>query len=224
MVQFRLEKTGAVAHLTLSRPEKHNAFDDTLIEGLTEALAEVERDDAVSILVLEAEGKSFSAGADLDWMKRAAAQSREAACDVALASSAARFSLSETRLGLIPSAISPYVIAAIGARQARRYFQTAEIFDAAEALRIGLVHEVVEPDALDGRAEALIAALQATAPGARAHAKQLVFDVAYRSVDDDLTEMTAGRIADIRAGAEAREGLDAFLAKRKPAWIRAEEE
>ena len=128
------------------------------------------------------------------------------------------FSFSEVRLGLIPAVISPYVIAAIGARQARRYFLTAESIDAATALRIGLVHEVVAPDALDARADAMIALLLQQAPGAQAEAKDLVFLCESRPVDDALRAETAGRIAHRRATEEGREGLAAFLEKRTPSW------
>jgi methylglutaconyl-CoA hydratase len=257
MSQFRIDIDNGVARLTLSRAERHNAFDDGLIEGLTEALRTLEADTAVRVVVLAAEGRSFSAGADLDWMRRAAAAGREenladarrltalmhaldtlpkttiaavqgpaygggvgliACCDIAIASSNARFSLSEVKLGLIPSAISPYVVAAIGPRQARRWFQTAELFDAHTAHAIGLVHETVAPEALEARVAELVAALMKGAPGARREAKRLVRDVAHQTIDAALMEMTAVRIAEIRAGEEAREGLDAFLAHRPASW------
>uniref|UniRef100_UPI0015700B12 enoyl-CoA hydratase-related protein n=1 Tax=Chelativorans sp. Marseille-P2723 TaxID=2709133 RepID=UPI0015700B12 len=141
-----------------------------------------------------------------------------ACCDIAIGALGAKFALSEVRLGLIPAAISPFVIAAIGARVARRYFQTAEIFGAEEARRIGLLHEVVPDDQLQSRVEALLAALDKTAPGARMAAKQLVCDVALRPITDELTDFTAGRIANIRAGEEAAEGLAAFFARRPPNW------
>src|SRR6476661_6812976 len=177
-----------VATLTLNRPEVHNAFDDHLIVQLTHKLRELDHHASVRVVVLAAGGKSFSAGADLNWMKRIARYSEAenirdavalaglmralntmtkptiarvqgsafgggvglvACCDIAIAGSAAMFSLSEVRLGLIPAVISPYVIAAMGERNARRYFLTAERFDANEALRIGLVHTMVDPAQLD---------------------------------------------------------------------------
>ena len=141
-----------------------------------------------------------------------------ACCDIAVASDAAGFCLSEVRLGLIPSVISPYVIAAIGARAARRYFQTAERFDAATALRLGLVHEVVPAAALDGTIDAITAAIGEAGPSAVAAAKALVRDVAAVPLGDELVEDTAARIADIRASAEGREGVTAFLESRPPAW------
>jgi methylglutaconyl-CoA hydratase len=141
-----------------------------------------------------------------------------AACDIAIASEDATFCLSEVRLGIVPGMISPYVVRAIGERAARRYFQTAEIFDAHEARRIGLVHEVVAPDALDERIAKLLKQLRSAAPGARAVAKKLASDIAGRTIDDTLIRMTAELIADVRARPEAREGLSAFLEKRKPSW------
>jgi methylglutaconyl-CoA hydratase len=141
-----------------------------------------------------------------------------AACDIAIASEDATFCLSEVRLGIVPGMISPYVVRAIGERTARRYFQTAEVFDAHEARRIGLVHDVVAPDALDERIAKLLKQLRSAAPGARAVAKKLAGDIAGRSIDDALIRETSELIADVRARPEAREGLSAFLEKRKPSW------
>ena len=192
-----------VATLTLNRPERHNAFDDALIATITESLERLGADASVRAVVLRSTGKSFSAGADLEWMRRvaqydeaanradAAALARlmhtldrlpkptlalvqgaaygggvglVACCDIAIASDSAKFALTEVRLGLIPAVISPYVIQAIGPRQARRYFTTAEIIPAARAAEIGLVHEVVPPAELDARGEAVLAALLDGAP------------------------------------------------------------
>ena len=140
------------------------------------------------------------------------------ACDIAIGTSNATFCLSEVRLGIVPGMISPYVLRAIGERTARRYFQTAEVFDANEAMRIGLLHEVVEPDALDERIGKLLKQLKSAAPGARAIAKKLAGDIAGRPIDQTLMTETAQLIADVRAKPEAREGLSAFLEKRKPSW------
>lgn len=247
-----------VASVTLNRPAVHNAFDDALIARLTEALREIGDDPGVRVVVLRGAGKSFSAGADLNWMQRMAGYSRTqnladamglaqllhtldtlprptiaavhgaafgggvglvAACDIAVAAETAAFSLSEVRLGLIPAVISPYVVAAIGARQARRYFLTAERFDADEARRVGLVHEVTAPEALEARVAAIVAELLRGGPGALGAAKNLVATVAGRPVDTALMADTARRIADIRAGEEARDGVGAFLEKRKPRWL-----
>jgi len=254
---IRLEISGGVARITMARPEKHNAFDDVLIADLTDAFERAGADDAVRVVILEAEGKSFSAGADLGWMERMADYSEEenladarklahmvrvlnelprptiarvqgaafgggvglvAACDIALASHAASFCLSEARLGLIPSVISPYVVEAIGARAARRYFQTAERFDAEQAQALGLVHEVVPRERLDSRLAELVGHRLDNGPAAMAASKELIRRVASGPVDDAMVEDTARRIADIRATAEGREGLRAFLEKRGPKW------
>jgi methylglutaconyl-CoA hydratase len=141
-----------------------------------------------------------------------------AACDIAVASLAAEFCLSETRLGLVPATISPYVVAAMGARQARRYMLTAEKFDASEAFRIGLVHELAAPDELDVKVNTLLGALMVTSGSAVATTKRLVREVAQRPLDDALLAHTAQVIAQARAAPDGREGVAAFLAKRKPRW------
>lgn len=254
---IRLNVSGGVARITMARPEKHNAFDDVLIADLTRSFEAAGQDDSVRVVVLEAEGKSFSAGADLGWMQRMAGYSNEenladarklanmvrtlselprptiarvqgaafgggvglvAACDIALASHAANFCLSEARLGLIPSVISPYVVEAMGARAARKYFLTAEHFDADEAHALGLVHEVVPRERLNGRLDELIEHLLDKGPNAMAACKDLIRRVASGPVDDAMVEDTAQRIADIRATDEGREGVRAFLEKRGPNW------
>lgn len=141
-----------------------------------------------------------------------------ACCDIAVASTAASFVLSEVKLGILPGAIGPFVIAAIGQRNAARYFMSAERIDAEEARRIGLVHEVVEPETLDQRVEALLDQLSHNAPGAMVKAKQLVREIAGLPIDRAVIEDTAGRIAAARASDEGREGISAFLEKRKPQW------
>jgi methylglutaconyl-CoA hydratase len=219
----------------------------------------LEHDARVRVVALAAQGRSFSAGADLNWMQRMANYSEAdnirdavalanlmrvldtmskptiaqvqgaafgggvglvACCDIACASSAAVFCLSEVRLGLIPAVISPYVIAAMGQRNARRYFLTAERFDAHEALRIGLVHSVVEPDALERCVGQLVDELLKGGPRALAEAKDLIAAVSNRPVDQALAEDTAARIARIRVGSEGQEGTNAFLEKRTPSWIK----
>ena len=250
------ETRGALATLTLNRVDVHNAFDEHLIATLTSELERLGSDPDVRVVVLAAAGRSFSAGADLNWMRRMAdygeAENRDdalrlarlmqtldglpkptvakvqgaafgggvglvACCDIVIAARTALFSLSEVRLGLIPAVISPYVVKAMGARQARRYFLTAERFDAGRARDLGLVHEVVEQDALDDTVTRCIAELLQGAPGAQAEAKTLIEQVAPL-VAADLVEHTAGRIARVRAAAEGREGVVAFLDKRAPAW------
>jgi methylglutaconyl-CoA hydratase len=246
-----------VATVTLNRPEIHNAFDDALIAALTDAFVGLAADKNVRVLVLTGAGQNFSAGADLNWMKRMAGYSREenladamalaqmlrhlnefpkptlarvngsafagstgliACCDIVIASAEAKFAVNEVRLGLIPATIGPYVLAAIGARQARRLFLTAERFSADEARRIGLVHEVVPCDALDAAVEKCLAMLLEGATGAQANAKRLIAKVANRPVDEALMRLTAEGIAEARASEEGREGIAAFLGKRKPNW------
>lgn len=249
-----------VATVTLNRPELHNAFDDRVIAELTSALAKLAADAAVRVVVLAANGKSFSAGADLGWMKRMAAYSEAenladaralaglmrtlaglpkptlalvqgpaygggvglvACCDIAVAADTAGFSLSEARLGLIPSVISPYVVRAIGARACHRYFLTAERFDAAEALRLGLVHQVVAPADLADAGEKMQRILLDCGPAAQAECKALIARVQHGDVDDAMAEDTARRIARLRASPEGKEGVAAFLEKRKPAWVKS---
>lgn len=258
MTALLCETRAGVATVTLNRPQLHNAFDDALIESLTATLRTLEADAAVRVVVLAANGKSFSAGADLNWMRRMADYSEAqnlddarglgelmrtlnglakptlarvqgaaygggvglvACCDIVIAATSASFCLSEVKLGLIPAVISPYVVNAIGERQARRYFISAERFDAATAQRLGLVHEVVEPQALDARVDELLATLAQNGPAAMVAAKRLAQDVARGPLDAALIEDTAQRIAAIRASAEGREGLSAFLGKRQPDWI-----
>ena len=142
-----------------------------------------------------------------------------ACCDMAVAANNAGFCLSEVKIGLIPATISPYVIRAMGARAAQRYFLTAERFTAAEAHRIGFVHEVVTADALDAKVDELLKALTSASPAAVVACKTLVADVVGRDIDEGLIAYTVEAIADIRASAEGREGVQAFLNKRKPAWL-----
>ena len=142
-----------------------------------------------------------------------------ACCDIAIAAQEATFSFSETKLGLIPATISPYIIDAIGARQARRYFLTAERFSAAEAFRIGLVHDIVPFDELDARINELLGALLVAGPKAQTAAKALIGAVAHRPIDNTVVADTAQRIAAVRASTEGKEGIAAFLDKRAPAWV-----
>ena len=143
-----------------------------------------------------------------------------AACDMAVSVDSATYCLSEVKLGLVPATISPYVIRAMGPRAAQRYFLTAERFSAAEAHRIGLVHDVVSVEALDARVSDLTQALLTASPHAVRVAKQLVQAVSGRPVDDALVDMTVRSIADIRASHEGREGVQSFLQKRPPLWIK----
>jgi methylglutaconyl-CoA hydratase len=141
-----------------------------------------------------------------------------AACDIVVAAEGVQFCLSEARLGLLPATIAPYVVRALGEQAARRYFTTAERFDASRAHALGFVHELVPAGALDAKVDELLAALVANGPAAVRACKRLVQDVAGRPIDDALRTETARRIADIRASAEGKEGVQAFLNKRDPAW------
>ena len=251
--------TPGVATVTLDNPDKHNAFDDKIIAELTQAFVNVDKDSSARVMVLASNGRNFSAGGDLNWMKRMASYSHEenmqdaralanllkvlncmskptiariqgaafggavglvSCCDIAIATERASFSLSEVKIGLMPATISPYVVAAMGQRASRRYFATAERFSADEALRLGLVSQVVaEEGALDAAVASLVGRLLANSPAAMAASKQLVFEVAGQVIDEALIDMTCQRIADIRVSPEGQEGLSAFLEKRSPNWI-----
>lgn len=247
-----------VATVTLNRPDLRNAFNEGAIAELARVFDELGGHDAVRAIVLAANGPSFCAGADLNWMKKMAGYSHDeneadamrladmlrtiylcpkpvvarvqgdcyaggmglvAACDIVVASESAGFCLSEVKLGLIPATISPYVIKAMGEQAARRYFITAERFDAAEAQRIGVAHAVVAPEALDATVAGIVKALVNNSPHAVRQAKTLVREIVGQPVDDALLRDTAGRIAAIRASTEGREGVASFLEKRKPTWI-----
>jgi methylglutaconyl-CoA hydratase len=184
--------------------EAHNIADARALAELFETLNHLPKPSIAMV-----HGACFAGGVGL-----------VACCDIAIATDDAVFAISEVRLGLVPSALSPYVVAAIGAQAARRYFLTAERFSAAEARRLGLVHETGTPEACAATLERLLAALATGGPGAQARAKALIFDVAERPVTPAITALTALRIAEARASAEAREGLAAFFEKRKPAWRR----
>ncbi len=142
-----------------------------------------------------------------------------AACDMAVSADTAGYCLSEVRIGLVPATISPYVLRAMGTRAAQRYFLTAERFSAAEAHRIGLVHEVVSAKALDAKVDELVQALCAAGPAAARACKRLIAGVTGREIDDELIAWTVEGIADVRASSEGREGVQAFLQKRKPSWL-----
>lgn len=257
MSTLEITRDGPVATIWMNRPEVHNAFDEALIADLTAACRQLDADDSVRAVVLAGRGKSFSAGADLAWMKRAASYTVEenltdagalaamlrtladmkkptvarvqgaalgggtgltAACDIAIASSTAVFATSEVKFGIIPSAISPYVLRAIGPRQALRYFQSAERFDAARARELGLVHEVVAPDALDAKVAEVVVSLLQCGPKAQGAAKELIRAVAHQPIGDAVVADTVQRIAHLRATPEAKEGVAAFLEKRAPNW------
>ncbi|TVT47315.1 MAG: enoyl-CoA hydratase/isomerase family protein [Denitromonas halophila] len=255
---LEIERDGGIATLWMNRPDVHNAFNAQLIADLTGACQQLDTDASVRVVVLAGRGKSFSAGADLNWMKAAGEASLEAnvadarklagmlrvlsemdtptiarvqgaalgggmglasACDICVASEKAIFATSEVKFGIIPSAISPYVIRAIGERQSYRYFQTAERISAARAGELGLAHEVVAPEALDDKVAEIVAALMQGGPKSQAAAKDLIRAVANKPVSDAVVEDTSQRIAQLRSTPEAKEGLSAFLDKRAAAWV-----
>ncbi len=249
-----------VAVLQLNRPELHNAFGDKMIAELLCALDELSALPDLRVLLLTSSGKSFSAGADLNWMRAMAQKNFDenlqdagelarlmqqlndfrvpvialvqgaafggavglvACCDMAIAAPKASFCLSEVKIGLIPAVISPYVVRAIGERASRRYFTTAEHFDAATAQNLGLVSLLAdddEPQTLRAAATPLIDAILANSPAAVKAAKQLVAFVADAPLDAATILETSRRIAAIRVSSEGQQGLTAFLDKRTPAW------
>jgi len=246
------------ATVALNRPDVHNAFDPEMGVQLIATLRKLEANPKVRAVVLMGQGKSFSAGADIDHMRKSARFTKEqnlkaarasaeifhtlyalkkptiarvhgavrgggvglvAACDVAIGSRDATFRLSEVRLGIVPAMISPYVVAAIGERHARRYFVTGEEFDSAEAYRIGLLHDLVEFEHLNDRIGELLSQIYCGGPQAIVAAKHQIARVAKAGITDATVADTAATIAEIRATPEAQEGLSAFLEKRQAAWL-----
>ncbi len=257
-LQQHLDPHGVLT-LQLDRPDVHNAFGEQLIRELTEALQAAGDDPAVRILVLRGSGKSFSAGADLNWMSSMVAASAEeneqdaqhlarmlrrlnyfpkptiarihgaafgggvgliACCDITIAADSALFALTEVRLGLVPAVISPFVFRRIGESQARRFFLTAERFNASQAQQLGLVQLVVAGDELDATVATQVELLLQGGPTALKQAKRLVYSAAghdntrQRQIDEDNARL----IARLRVSEEGQEGLRAFLDKRLPAW------
>jgi methylglutaconyl-CoA hydratase len=254
---LHIERFGSVLRIEMARAQIHNAFDEAMIADLDAAFARAGEDDTVRVIVLAGQGKSFSAGADLAWMKRqseanAAANLDDArrfaamlqriaacpkptiarvqgvamgggvglacACDFAIASEDARFAVTEARFGLAAAVIGPYLIAAVGRRHARRLAMSTAQIGAVEALALGLVHEVVEPERLDDAVSALVAQLRASGPRALAEIKALYGRLPPAPVTEETRELTAQTIARIRHTDEAREGFAAFLEKRRPRW------
>lgn len=254
--------SAGIASITMNRPEKHNAFDDTVIAALTEAFNLASEDKNVRAVVLQANGKSFCAGADLGWMKKMAGYSEQenradaaklaqmlhtlyhlpkltiakvqgaafggaiglvACCDVAVGTKLSKFCLSEVKLGLIPATISPYVVEAMGARVCKRYFQTAEVFSARRARRLGLLSEVVAEEDLDNTVAQIATSVLPNGPCAVSDAKQLVDHVKNRSCDPQLMQETSDWIARVRVSDEGQEGLQAFFDKRRPSWREQEQ-
>lgn len=247
-----------VARLTLNKPEIHNAFDDVLIAQIVAALNDIEKNEQVRVVILDSNGKHFSAGADLGWMKRMAElneqQNRDdahklaelmhklnflnkatialvdgaafggavglvACCDMAIATQRSRFCLSEVKIGLSPAVISPFVVSAMGERASRRYFLTAEAFNADTAATLGLVHEVVEDkNALQEKSNKFIDALLQNSPQAVIKTKQLIQNVSHGEINENMRDYTVNLIASIRVSEQGQEGLSSFLEKRKANW------
>lgn len=251
---------GGVARLALARPEVHNAFDADLIAALNATLDALAADDRVRALVLTGQGSTFSAGADLHWMRGMAKASEAnnfadslelarlmrglnffpkptiarvngsaygggvglvACCDIAIGVEGAKFSLSEAKLGLVPAVISPYVVAALGARHARKLFQTAEVFEAPEAQRIGLLHRCVPAAELDEAVDRELHWLGKGGPIAQTEAKALALRMGGMTRNDAerIDSENARLIARLRVSPEGQEGLGAFLDKRAPRWV-----
>lgn len=249
--------TDGVVFVTINRPAKKNAFDAATIAALHEAFETLHGADRVRAVFIRGAGGTFSAGADLNWMRDAAGWSESdnrddamglakmlkalhdipaltvavvegnamgggagivAACDMAVAVEGARFAFSEVKLGLIPATIAPYVIEAVGARRARQLFLTANAFDADYAAHAGLIDLVLPEGSVDEFIAMLSDSLTNNAPGAMGEAKRLVNDIAHHKIDTGLLDETAKRIARARVSDEGREGVAAFLEKRKASW------
>jgi methylglutaconyl-CoA hydratase len=242
--------SAGIARVTINRTKRANSFDGELTAAMMAALDGLAADPAIRVIVILANGRTFCAGVDLNWMKKIGAGAMEAnyddalavarllqrlntmpvptvaavtgpviglgvgivaCCDVAVAVSAANFRLSEVRLGIIPAVISPYMIAAIGARACRRYFLTAESFDAAQACRLGLVHEVCDPDSLGAVIAEIVTDVLSGKPLAQRAAKQLAVDFASGPSSQDTIQDTARRLAEIRHTEEAQRALSDYL-------------
>ncbi|MEO1948473.1 crotonase/enoyl-CoA hydratase family protein [Thioclava sp.] len=245
-----------IARLTLARSEKHNALSEQMMEEITAAIGQLGSDDAVRVVILAAEGRSFCAGGDLKWMqsqiaagaKERAAAARKLAgmlqalntcpkpvigavqgnafgggigmmsvCDVAIGVEGAKFGLTETRLGLTPATISPYVVARMGEARARRVFMSSRIFEAAEARDLGLLAKVVLPEVLERAVMAEAEPYLACAPGAVGEAKALVRALGPR-IDESVIDMTIEALVTRWESAESDEGITAFFEKRDPTW------
>ena len=259
MSRVVVSQQGRVVEIRLDRAEVHNAFDEALIAELTAILREVDARDDIRAVVLTGSGATFSAGADLHWMRGMAAASEAdnradserlaapmrmlnflskptlarvngsaygggvglvACCDIAIGVDSAKFCLSEVKLGLVPAVISPYVVAAIGARQARRLFLSAEVFDAGEAMRIGLLHQSVPAAELDAAVERQLHWLAKGGPRAQHEAKSLALRMAGMGAETQagIDADNAALIARLRVSPEGQDGLGAFLDKRAPRW------
>ncbi len=251
-------KKDKIARIVFNRPEVHNAFDSKMIGEIAEAFEKIQSDQSVRVVILTGKGKSFCAGADINWMREIIAYSYEqnleeslqlaevlhkiyalpkstiamvngtaigggngflSACDISVASEEARFGLSEVKIGLVPAAISPYVMRRIGESKAREYFLTGKRISARKALEIGLVNEVVPQDQLEETVQDMADLLLTSGPEAIAACKELI-DKTTRMNFEEVKKFTAEMIANLRISPEGQEGMAAFLEKRKPKWMK----
>jgi methylglutaconyl-CoA hydratase len=251
------DRKDRIGRITFSRPDVHNAFNSLMIEELYELFERIKRDKGLRVVVITGEGKSFCAGADLNWMRAVKDYSYEknfsesmqlaevfnmiytcpkpvigringaaigggtgfvAVCDIAIASTSAVFSFSEVKIGVVPACISPYVIKRVGEGQAREFFLTGERLTAEQACRAGLVNRVAEPEKLDDEVDAMVHQLLSSGPDALTCCKDLLGTVSGQNMQDAKVH-TAKVIANLRRSDEGQEGMDAFLNKRKPAWV-----
>jgi methylglutaconyl-CoA hydratase len=252
------QRSAGVAQITMSCPNVFNAFDEVMIGELDAAFTSLGQDDKVRVIVLAAQGKHFSAGADLKWMQRASQASLQwnttdarrfaemlhriatcpkptvarvqgaalgggvgltCACDIAVAAENASFAVSEAKFGILPSVIGPYLVNAVGKRNARYLALTTTRVNALTALNMGMVQRVVSVDALDTELDLVVAELLVCGPHAQIEIKLLMDQLSVGPVTDDVRELTANTIARVRGTDEAREGFAAFLEKRPPHWI-----
>ncbi len=247
-----------VARISFNRPEVHNAFNAVMISELDDAFEKAETDESIRVVVLNGTGKSFCAGADINWMREIIHYSFEqnleeslhlaellhkiyampkptlamvngtaigggtgfiAACDIAIALEEAKFGLSEVKIGLVPAAISPYVIRKIGESKAREYFLTGRRISARKACEIGLLNEVVSSEKLEEKVDDIVSLLLTSGPNALASCKELIHKVPQMSFEEAKT-FTANMIAELRVSQEGQEGMSAFLEKRRPNWVK----
>ena len=259
--RLTVERRGSAAWVTLNRPEVHNAFDEALIAELNDAFTRLSAADDIRAIVLQGAGRSFCAGADLNWMRASLDYTHEqnvadalrmadmfraidacrhpvigrihgaalgggagltAVCDIAIASDDCRFGFTEARLGIAPAVISPFATRKIGVSHARALFTTAERFDAARALAIGLVHQVVPAAELDDAIAATLRNIRLSGPAGVRAAKRMAMSV-LNLPDAEARELTAQTIAGLRVSAEGQEGIRAFLEKRVATWAQNDE-